>query len=70
MNIMTKDSFFAFSDSSIWNNSGSTRMLEYNQVLRFRLTINAWLLKRRSIYKLNKTQPRQHDVYLLIHAVF
>ena len=39
---MTKGLFFAFSDSSIWNNSEPTGMLEYNQALGFRLTINAW----------------------------
>lgn len=38
---MTKDSFFAFSDSSIWNNSGLIKMLEYNQDQEFLLTINA-----------------------------
>lgn len=67
---MTKGSFFAFSDLSIWNNSESTKMLEYNQALGFRVTTNALLLKRRSIYKLNKIQPRQHDACLLVRAVF
>lgn len=67
---MTKDSFFVFSDLLVWNNSGLIKMLEYNQDQEFLLTINALLLKRRSIYKLNKIQPRQHDVYLLIRAVF
>lgn len=67
---MTKDLFFAFSDSPIWNNSESIKMLEYNQALVFRLKINALLSERRSIYKLNKIPPRQHDAYLLIHAVF
>lgn len=38
---MTKDSFFAFWDSLIWNSNGSTKMLEYNPVLVFLLTINA-----------------------------
>ena len=38
---MTKDSFFAFSDLLVWNNSESAGMLEYNQALGFRLTINA-----------------------------
>lgn len=45
-------------------------MLEYNQDQEFHLTTNALLLKRRSIYKLNKIQPRQHDACLLVHAVF
>lgn len=38
---MKRGSFFAFSDLLVWNNSESTRMLEYNQALGFRLTINA-----------------------------
>ena len=38
---MAKDSFFAFSDWLIWNNSESIKMLEYNQALGFRLEINA-----------------------------
>lgn len=67
---MTKDSFFVFSDLLIWNSNGSAGKLEYNQDQEFRLTINAWLLKRRSIYKLNKIQTRQRDAYLLIHAEF
>ena len=61
---MTKDSFFPFSDLLVWNNSESTGMLEYNQALGFRLTINALLLKRRLVYKLNKIPPRQHDACL------
>lgn len=67
---MTKDSFFAFSDSLIWNNNGSTRRLEYNPVPEFLLKTNALLLTRRSIYKLNKIQPHQRDAHLLVHAVF
>ena len=67
---MTKDSFFAFSDLLILNSNGSTKMLEYNLVLVFLLTINALLLKRRSIYKLNKILPRRHDVYLLTREEF
>lgn len=67
---MTKDSFFVFSDLLVWNSNGSTKMLECNQVLGFRLTINALLLKRRSIYKLNKILPLQRDARLLAHAVF
>lgn len=39
---MTRDSFFAFSDLLISNNNGSIGMLEYNQALGFRVTINAW----------------------------
>lgn len=38
---MTKDSFFAFSDLLVWNNSELTGMLEYNLILGFRLEINA-----------------------------
>lgn len=67
---MTKDSFFAFSDLLVWNNSESAGMLEYNQSQVFRLEINALLLKRRSICKLNKIQPHQHDARLLIRVVF
>lgn len=40
---MTKDSFFAFLDSSIYYNSESVKRLEYNLILEFRLTLNAWL---------------------------
>lgn len=67
---MTKDLFFAFLDSLIYNNSEPTGMLEYNLVLEFLLTTNAWLSKKRSIYKLNKIQPRRHDAYLLVHVEF
>ena len=67
---MTKDSFFVFSDSLIYCNNGSVKTLEYNPVPEFLLKINALLLTRRSIYKLNKIQPPQHDARLLVHAVF
>ena len=45
-------------------------MLEYNPVPEFLLKINALLLTRRLIYKLNKIQPRQRDECLLIHEEF
>lgn len=38
---MTKDSFFAFWDLLIWNNSELTKRLEYNQDQEFLLTLNA-----------------------------
>lgn len=38
---MTKDSFFAFSDLLVWNNSESAGKLEYNPFLIFHLKINA-----------------------------
>lgn len=40
--LIAKDSFFAFSDLLIYCNNESVKTLEYNLVLVFLPTINAW----------------------------